>query len=490
MTDKEQRQPVELQLQVKEYGEVKPELVDLAKKSINAVIGEMGVAPTKPLTLHITEGIFTTQHGSNLIEFYERLEDQGNMYVAYNKGFSPKYRQQLEDRYGIPSDTPAEKIFTYAVCHSTVHYVQDIKGLNILSEFTDVSKVNPDDPEYVASRLQDPLEKEAHQIGLKVSDQLTEHSHMSEKPNDKYDFNTLFPPEVSEMMAQMVEQQDKQRTLEKEQRRKRVLPEIIVPKHIQEFIETIPHPDREQAVENAVRKQDEYLQSVWQKESAKLDPNVVGDNKLGEDLEGWKNYLRLAFDRDGEFRSKHGFIDWSKKYLAQMLSILADDEYQVRLGRPEFTNLKGGSFFDYYLGGAGVDPEIWWSAPSKLGEGSVLVHSMSQEALEKAITTGVIGREGMAAVAFCQDRIVYDRGYIAVFQANELLEVGYPLLQINEDPRDSKILKEWRSAIPVDIHLARLIAPTSVVPDRYNASQAQIATSFFGEDFLRQLPRL
>lgn len=102
----------------------------------------------------------------------------------------------------------------------------------------------------------------------------------------------------------------------------------------------------------------------------------------------------------------------------------------------------------------------------------------------------MIGRGGRAEVAMCQDRVVYDRGYIVSFQANELKAAGYPLIQVNEDPRDAKILKEWRSPIPVDIRLARVIAPTTEIPDRGKASKAQIATSYFGEEYLKKIPRI
>lgn len=252
------------------------------------------------------------------------------------------------------------------------------------------------------------------------------------------------------------------------------------------FIETIPNPDRIEAVDRAKQKLDLMLTNVWIEEREKLDQDFVNIHDLTPDLDGWSRYLRQAYDKE-DYNARHGFEDFSNKYLAQMLILMEEDRYRESWGMPaQFTE----SFFDYYQRGGGKSPEIWWSYPKKLDEQSLLVHSIDSESLEKAIKSGTLGRGGVSTAAFCQDRIVYDRGYVVIYQANELLKVGYPMLQINEDIRDSKILKEWRSAVAVDINLARQIVLTSEIPDHEKASRAQIASSFFGEEYLRQIKRI
>lgn len=255
---------------------------------------------------------------------------------------------------------------------------------------------------------------------------------------------------------------------------------------IMEFIKHIPESNRKLAIQRASEKREQFLENLWREERQKLPPDLVAKHNLSEGLDGWKRYLKLGHKRENDFRKRFGFEDWSVKYQAQMLNTLEGDAYRVEHeSEPRFK----GSFFDHYFGGAGVDPEIWQGEVESIDPKSLLVHSINKEALGKAVTSGVVGRGGRAEVAMCQDRVVYDRGYIVVFQANELKAAGYPLIQINEDPRDAKILKEWRSPIPVDIRLARVIAPTTEISDREKASKAQIATSHFGEDYLRKIPR-
>lgn len=312
---------------------------------------------------------------------------------------------------------------------------------------------------------------------------------MPEEPKGEVDSNILFPPSVSKLLAKLYAKQDMQKALEEEERKKRPLETVIVPSNIQEFINTIPQVDRQTAITEARRRREESLVSLWKKEQSQLSSEMVKANQLNADAEGWKSYLQLAFEKEHELRKRYGFDDWSKKYLAQMLNTLTEDEYRTRQGMEDLIRVKG-SFLDYYFSGASVNPEIWHAAPTNLDNNSLFVHSISEGSLKKAISSGVLGREGLAAVAFCQDRIVYDRGYIVVFQANELSSAGYPLICINEDPRDAKILNEWRSVVPVNISLARLITPTTVIPDRWNASRAHIATSYFGEQYLKELPRL
>ncbi|MBI4130730.1 hypothetical protein HY468_05405 [Candidatus Roizmanbacteria bacterium] len=295
--------------------------------------------------------------------------------------------------------------------------------------------------------------------------------------------------DVSGMLADLFAASDRQAQQEMEARRNQTLPDIIVPSHLQEFIATIPESDRTEAIKRASNKREQFLTTLWEKERKKLTPGFVETHQLTSDLHGWEQYLRVGFEKEDTRRKRFGFEDWSKKYLSQMLYDVVDDEYAVEQGLHHSTKIKA-SFFDYYFADAGLHPEIWRSSPESIDHNSLLVHSLGETTLEKVIASGVLGLRGRSAVAFCQDRVVYDSGYIVAFQANELVTAGYPLLRINEDSRDAEILKEWRSPMPVDIHLARLVTPTSVIPDRWNASRISIATSFFGEEYLRQIPRL
>lgn len=122
--------------------------------------------------------------------------------------------------------------------------------------------------------------------------------------------------------------------------------------------------------------------------------------------------------------------------------------------------------------------------------GSLLVHTLTPQSLERVAISGSVGVAGMGPCAMSQDRMVYDDGYAIVFQADDLVAAGYPLLQVNEDFRDAKVLREWRTPMAIDVGLARLIVPTADVPGHELGQQAQIASRFFGEEYLRKLPRL
>jgi len=266
------------------------------------------------------------------------------------------------------------------------------------------------------------------------------------------------------------------------------VPKIPIDKRVENFRQTIPNSNRKEAIQTARQKMETFIGTVWQRERSRLPQELIKEHELTENMQGWNRYLKLGFDRD-EYKNQHGFEDWSAKYLAQMLVTLEDDDKLIQEGMRDLTRVKK-SFYEYHFEKGGCNPEIWLGRLGHPDSNSLLIHSISSEGLARAINSGVLGRGGMAEIAMCQDRIVYDRGYVVVFQADELLTAGYPLLQINEDSRDAKILQEWRSPVPIDINLARLIIPTSEIPDRANASKAQIATSYFGEEYLRSVKRL
>ncbi|KKU63402.1 MAG: hypothetical protein UX86_C0025G0005 [Candidatus Amesbacteria bacterium GW2011_GWC1_47_15] len=264
-------------------------------------------------------------------------------------------------------------------------------------------------------------------------------------------------------------------------------------RQIENFRRTIPNPDRRAAIEQASRKREEFLLKVWREERSKLPADLITKHSLEKGLDGWNKYLHLGFEQD-EYRNRFGFEDWSAKFLAQMLRAVGDDkEILEKYGRKwyqEHRHVKNSFYEHYFVKSSGVDPEIWWGRIAQFDPDSMLAHSVSREALKKIIKSGVIGRSAYSTVAMCRDRIVYDSGYVIIFQAKDLQAAGYPLLSIGEDPRDAKILREVRTPMPIDIRLARYIALTSEIPDRHNASKAQIAYSYFGEEYLRDLQRI
>lgn len=258
---------------------------------------------------------------------------------------------------------------------------------------------------------------------------------------------------------------------------------------VEKFIDTIPNKDRGLAIAGAKRSLDNILMTNWREEFSLLPMSFVNNHHLTPTLDGWEKYLKACFSQSNDFQTRFGFEDWSKKYLAQMLNTKGYDK--VWLSEFSTPRIKPDqSYMDYFFSGKGNNTEIWGSQSEILDPNSLLVHSIDPENLELAINSGVVGRDGYSALAMCNNRVVYDRGYIIAWQAKDLIKVGYPLLRITEDFRDSEILNEWRSATPVDINLARLIVPTSKIPDRENASRAQIATSYFGVNFLKDIPRI
>lgn len=142
---------------------------------------------------------------------------------------------------------------------------------------------------------------------------------------------------------------------------------------IMEFIKSVPEANRKLAIERASEKRTEFLEKLWRQERKKLPPDLVAKHNLSEGLEGWERYLKLGHEREGDFRKRFGFEDWSVKYQAQMLNALEDDAYQVSHGsEPRVKD----SFFEHYFGGAGVDPEIWQGRVEPINPDSLLVHSI------------------------------------------------------------------------------------------------------------------
>lgn len=256
---------------------------------------------------------------------------------------------------------------------------------------------------------------------------------------------------------------------------------------VESLISNIPSRDRALAVKVASERREKFLLDIWLKERGKLKKELIKENALTPNLTGWENYLKMVFEKDHPFRKRGGFEAWSARFTIDMLNNLAQTEREREDFGEKYSKVKG-SYFDYYFGPheAG-NAEVWRGILKPIPSDSLLVHALSEYGLVKAVKSGSLGRMGKAQATFSQDRAIYDEGWLVVLQAKDLVGAGYPLIQVNEDFRDAEILREWRT-IPVDINLARLIIPTTVVPDRKGT--AQIATSYYGEDYLRQIQRI
>lgn len=263
---------------------------------------------------------------------------------------------------------------------------------------------------------------------------------------------------------------------------------------LEKFISSIPSPDRQRAIEKATTSRLNLLSDVWLEEREKISEEFLEKYKLDLDINGWKKYLRLCYKQDSAKHKKHGFEDWSAKYLLQMLRNVLSVRNEIKDGLNKQSHKR--SFYDRYFYPDSDDgllfyQDVWEdSRVVPINPNSMLAHSIKEEDLLKSMQSGLLGVGGLAPVSFCQDRIVYDRGWVVVFQVKDLVSSGYPLIQVNEEEKDAQILQEWRS-MPIDINLARSIVPTAQISDRNNASKSNIwGTSYFGENYLNLLARI
>ncbi|GEM_PF-2740064 len=265
-----------------------------------------------------------------------------------------------------------------------------------------------------------------------------------------------------------------------------------------QFIETIPNPNRIEAITNASRKRVDYIAKIWRREFDKLPQDIITKNNLTDDVESWNRYLRFVYDKENQYqKGRFEFEEWSIKYTYEMLNALEQDvtyqTHEIETGQKKREDLLKvpNSFYEYHSKYGTFNGVISRGIYNAIERDSLLAHSISKNNLDKVIKSGVLGAGGLGPCALSQDRIIYDDGYVVVFQAKDLIDAGYPLLQINEDIRDAHVLKEWRTPMPIDINLARLVVSTTQISDRDRvANQAQIAHTFFGEEFLKQIPRI
>lgn len=94
-----ERQIKPLQLEIREYGGVSRDLIEIAKSGIVLVLQEMQVPQTKPLRLHVTEGGFQTLKGAIFVEVYLPRQD-----LLERLQTKPTYKDILYESFGPSTD--------------------------------------------------------------------------------------------------------------------------------------------------------------------------------------------------------------------------------------------------------------------------------------------------------------------------------------------------------------------------------------------------
>jgi len=267
---------------------------------------------------------------------------------------------------------------------------------------------------------------------------------------------------------------------------------------IERFIASIPETERGKVIEKAGEDREALVLSIWKKERELLPAELTENNEFSPDMAGWEKYLHAVYERQFYFiTDRYSFDEWSVKYLYEMCATLENEAFSqaedIKFGDEpsEDPDLKK-CYYERTKKHLGVfSGEIADAQTNGIDPESMLVHTVSGETLLKIIANGFVGSGGIANCAMSQDRIIYSDGYAIIFQAKDLIAAGYPIFKISEDDRDAAVLKEWRTPIAIDVHLARKIVPISEVPDNAKIkNQAQIANTFCGEEYLKNMPRI
>ena len=141
--------------------------------SLNDAKGFSVISPKKPLVTTLKSGVERM-----LVEHYDK--DTHTVYVANRLLYDDDLRSQLAARYNIPADASGDYLMTYLIAHSAVHHIQNLQ---------DRMEKNPegykDDPEHVLrDALELQTEKEAHNIGVRVADEIWMRTVGRKKKND------------------------------------------------------------------------------------------------------------------------------------------------------------------------------------------------------------------------------------------------------------------------------------------------------------------
>lgn len=114
-----------------------------------------------------------------LIEYYE--EDKKVIYIANRLFYDDDIRKQLEGYYNIPTDVSEDYLMVYLTAHSTVHHIQNLQQR--MGKNPEGYKDNPGG--FVKEVLELETEKEAHNVGIRVADEIWLATVGQSEPGDK-----------------------------------------------------------------------------------------------------------------------------------------------------------------------------------------------------------------------------------------------------------------------------------------------------------------
>lgn len=286
----------------------------------------------------------------------------------------------------------------------------------------------------------------------------------------------------------------------------------MITSSVEAFASSIPKLNREVAIADAQTSRSDFHLRVWQRELPKLPSELVQEQGWKDDSASWSAYLQYCYQKDEGYRARwreripeygkafgkalpYDEDEFEVKYLFSGLDLMVvKGNIQKNGGYNPFPDrsLYGDHF--RISGNHEIGPFYtgYWEQPKMdpINPTSMLAHALTEENLALAVQTGILAQQGLARICFSQDRIAFNRGWVVIYQAKDLITAGYPLVKFDETPRDADILREWRS-LAVDINLARLVVPSTSIPDYENASKGNnYADSYFGEEFLASLPRI
>lgn len=148
------------------------DILPLAIATVVMVFEEFGYSlnDTEGFSVKSPKGLIVTKLGSGaprmLVEHYDG--DTNTVYVANRLSYDDDIRRQLESRYNIPANVSEDYLMTYLIAHSTVHHIQKLQNRREKNP-----KGYKDNPEkFVKEALELQTEKEAHNVGIKIADDI------------------------------------------------------------------------------------------------------------------------------------------------------------------------------------------------------------------------------------------------------------------------------------------------------------------------------
>lgn len=125
---------------------------------------------TKGLSLVSPKGLIITtlENGTQrtLIEHYD--EDNNVISITNRLFYDDEIKRQLKDRYNIPVNASEDYLVVYLTAHSAVHHMQNLQKR--MEKHPEGFKDNPET--VVKEQLELQTEKEAHNVGVKIADEI------------------------------------------------------------------------------------------------------------------------------------------------------------------------------------------------------------------------------------------------------------------------------------------------------------------------------